>query len=287
MRPAQSRTFSLEVILMGAFIALCCSGSLSQAQLAGPLPPELEGVGVEEKLGNQIPLDAEFLDESGKPIRLRDCFDGKKPVLLTLNYFGCPMLCGLQLNGMLEALKEMSWSPGREFEMITLSFDPNETPILAKNKKQNYLREYGRAEAASGWHFLTGREQNIRALTDAVGFGFKYNEERGEYMHTAALILLTPQGKVSRYLYGVVYEPETIRLSLVEASEGKFINTLDKLILFCYHYDATEGRYSLAAMNLARFIGVITVLVIGGFLIHFWRREMKRPISTTIEGQHT
>lgn len=274
-------------LVLGVALAIGLRSDLSQAQLAGPLPPELEGIEIVEKLNTQIPLDTEFMNESGEPVKLRDYFDGQRPVLLTLNYFGCPMLCGLQLTGMLEALKEMPWTPGKEFELITLSFDANETPILAKNKKQNYLREYGRAEAASGWHFLTGREENIRALTDAVGFGFKYNEERGEYMHAAALILLSPEGKVTRYIYGIVYEPETIRLSLVEASEGKVTSTLDQLILFCYHYDAIEGRYALAAMNLARFFGALTVLALGGFLVHFWRREMKRPISTTIEGQQT
>lgn len=274
-------------LVLGVALAIGLRSDLSQAQLAGPLPPELEGIEIVEKLNTLIPLDTEFMNESGKPVKLRDYFDGQRPVLLTLNYFGCPMLCGLQLTGMLEALKEMPWTPGKEFELITLSFDANETPILAKNKKQNYLREYGRAEAASGWHFLTGREENIRALTDAVGFGFKYNEERGEYMHAAALILLSPEGKVTRYIYGIVYEPETIRLSLVEASEGKVTSTLDQLILFCYHYDAIEGRYALAAMNLARFFGALTVLALGGFLVHFWRREMKRPISTTIEGQQT
>ncbi len=259
---------------------------LVPAQLAGPVPPELEGVGVTEKLGTNIPLDLEFLDERGNPVKLRQFFDGKRPVLLTLNYFGCPMLCGLQMNGLLEALKEMAWTPGKEFEIITVSFDPGETPILAKNKKQNYLRELGRAEAATGWHFLTGRQEEIKALTDSVGFGFKYNDERQEYMHAAVLMMLSPVGKVSRYIYGIVYEPETIRLSLVEAAEGKVTSTLDRLILFCFHYDATEGRYTVAALTLARLFGLLTLAGIVFLLIHFWRREAHPPVSTAnIEGQ--
>ncbi len=272
--------------LLGVLILLVWGWPpISSAQLAGPVPPELEGVGVTEKLGVQIPLDLEFFDERGNPIKLRHFFDGKRPVLLTLNYFGCPMLCGLQMTGLLEALKDMSWTPGKEFEIITVSFDPGETPILAKNKKQNYLRELGRADAAKGWHFLTGRQDQIKALTDAVGFGYKYNDERQEYMHVAALMVMSPEGKVSRYIYGIVYEPETIRLSLVEAAEGKVTSTLDRLILFCFHYDATEGRYTLAALSLARFFGLLTLAGIAVLLIHFWRREARASISNrAIEG---
>jgi protein SCO1/2 len=193
------------------------------------------------------------------------------------------------MNGLLDALKGMTWTPGKEYEIVTVSFDPGETPILAKNKKQNYLRELGRAEAATGWHFLTGRATEIKALTDAVGFGFRYNDERQEYMHVAALMMMSPAGTVSRYIYGIVYEPETIRLSLVEAAEGKVTSTLDRLILFCYHYDATEGRYTIAALAVARFFGLLTLAGIAGFLIHFWRREARPPISTTttIEGHQT
>ena len=276
-----------SVRLLGGLILLTWGWvPLVPAQLAGPVPPELEGVGVTEKLGTNIPLDLEFLDERGNPVKLRQFFDGKRPVLLTLNYFGCPMLCGLQMNGLLEALKEMAWTPGKEFEIITVSFDHGETPILAKNKKQNYLRELGRAEAASGWHFLTGRQEEIKALTDSVGFGFKYNDERQEYMHAAVLMMLSPEGKVSRYIYGIVYEAETIRLSLVEAAEGKVTSTLDRLILFCFHYDATEGRYTVAALTLARLFGLITLAGIAFLLIHFWRRETHPPVSTAnIEGQ--
>jgi protein SCO1/2 len=277
-----------KFIGIAAVLAAGCAIQASTAFAARmePLPKELEGVGITEHLDGQIPLDLEFADERGKPVHLKDYFDGKRPVLLTLNYYGCPMLCGLQLNGLLEGLKELSWTPGKEFEIVTVSFDPNETPILAKVKKQNYMNEYGRPEAAKGWHFLTGHEKEIKALTDAAGFGYKYNEERGEYMHTAALFILKPDGRISRYLYGITYEASPLRLSLVEAADGKVGTTIDQLILFCYHYSASEGRYALAAANVMRLGGAATLLVVAGFLFTFWRREWGRVIPP-VEGQQT
>ncbi len=268
------------LLLMGTAL-----GSAS-AERMEPLPAQLEGVTITEQLNAQIPLELEFKDENGKTIRLADYFKPGRPVLLTLNYYGCPMLCGLQLNGLLDTIKELDWLPGNEFELVTVSFDPGETPILAKNKKQNYIREYGRPEAAPGWHFLTGREKEIRALTEAVGFGYRYDEENDEYQHAAALFILTPEGILSRYLYGVMYEPATLRLSLVEAGQGKIGSAMDQIILFCFHYDATEGRYAVAAMNLMRLAGLLTVLILAMVMMKFWRREWARGIPM-VEGRRT
>ena len=243
---------------------------------AEPLPDELEGVGITEHLEEKLPLDLKFVDSSGEAVSLERYFDGEKPVLLNLVYYTCPMLCGLVLNGMVEALQEVSMTAGDEFRIVTVSIDPSETATLAKLKKQNYIKEYGRPEAAAGWHFLIGEEKNIRALADAVGFGYTYNEKRGEYVHSAAIFVCTPDGVLSRYLYGIQYDPRTLRLSLLEAAEGKIGSPLDKIILYCFHYDAAEGRYAPAAMNLMRAGGMMAVLTLGVVLAVLWRRDRGR-----------
>jgi protein SCO1/2 len=278
MKAFETALFSLVLI-----VVLAGPGC---AQRAEPLPAELEGVTVTEKLNARIPLDLEFVDSQRNKVHLTDYFDGKKPVILTLNYYGCPMLCGLQLNGLLDGLKKLDWVAGKEFDIVTVSFDPGETPILAKNKKQNYLREYGRPEAAGGWHFLTGREKDIQALTESVGFGYRYDEKTDQYVHAAVAIVATPNGRVSRYLYGVIYDPNTLRLSLVEAGEGKVGSPFDRFFLFCYHYDATEGRYAIAAIKVMRFGGFLTLLVLAVFLVRYWVKETQKRIPDP-EGQQT
>lgn len=249
---------------------------LGDAARAEPLPPGLEGVGVTEKPESQVPLDAVFRDEDGREVRLGDFFRAGKPVILNLGYYGCPMLCGLVANGLVAGLKDLPWNAGQEFGVVTVSIDPNETPTLARLKKQSYLRELGRPVAAAGWHFLTGREPDIRALTEAVGFGFRWNEERREFAHAAVLIVLTPQGTVSRYLYGIEFDARTLRLSLVEAAEGKVGSPLDRILLYCFHYDASERRYALAAVKLMRAGGLVTALAVTGALALLWRREKRR-----------
>jgi len=249
---------------------------LGDAARAEPLPPGLEGVGVTEKPESQVPLDAVFRDEDGREVRLGDFFRAGKPVILNLGYYGCPMLCGLVANGLVAGLKDLPWNAGQEFGVVTVSIDPNETPTLARLKKQSYLRELGRPVAAAGWHFLTGREADIRALTEAVGFGFRWNEERREFAHAAVLIVLTPQGTVSRYLYGIEFDARTLRLSLVEAAEGKVGSPLDRILLYCFHYDASERRYALAAVKLMRAGGLVTALAVTGALTLLWRREKRR-----------
>jgi len=235
---------------------------------------------VVEKLNTRIPLDLEFVDQDGRRMRLRDYFDGRRPVLLTLNYFRCPMLCGLILNGLLDGLQQLDWTAGQNFRVLTVSFDPLETHDLAALKRQNYLAAYGRPAAAAGWDFLTGPPQAIQALLDATGFPVRWNDRRKEFIHPACVFVLTPDGRLSRYLYGVYFAPQTLRLSLVEASEGKIGTTVDHILLFCFHYDAAGRRYALAAMNLVRAGGLLTLLVLGGFLTLLWRRERRRSGAT-------
>jgi protein SCO1/2 len=246
------------------------------AQLADQVPAALEEVGVEEHLDAKLPLDLEFRDENGTVVRLGDYFDGERPVILTLNYYKCPMLCGLQLNGVVDGLMELDWTPGQEFEMVTVSINPLETPALATEKKQNYLKKYGRPSAASGWHFLTGREPEIRQLASTLGFGYTYDKETGEYAHAAAIFFSTPDGRVARYLYGIEYPPKRLRLALLEASAGEIGSTIDQIILYCYHYDPSSRRYSPVAMNIMRLGGSATAVVLGLTLGGYWLRELRR-----------
>lgn len=253
-----------------------------------PLPDELEGVGITEKLDNQVPLGLDFKDERGNTVKLEQYFNGKNPVILTLVYYRCPMLCGLILNGLTEATKEVGMTPGDEFQIVTVSIDPLETPQLATVKKQSFIKELGVPEAANGWHFLTGKEENIKKLADSVGYGYKWIESRKEFAHGSAIMILTPEGHVSRYLSGIQYDPKTVRLSLVEASEGKIGTAVDHFVLTCFQYDPSAGSYVPFAMGVMRIGGVLTMLLLGSLLTVFWIREMrKKKTSQTaqpIEG---
>ena len=255
-----------------AFVASLMFAASAHAQIVGDVD-QLEGVGVEEKLENSLPLDLEFTNSDGKNIRLRELFESGKPVLLSLNYSDCPMLCRLQLNGLVDGLRDMKLEPGEDFHIVSVSIDPSETPIRARQTKQNYLRSYGRAGTADGWHFLCGKKSAIDALSDAVGFQFKYVPERKEYAHAAVTIAVTPEGIVSRYLYGVMYPPQTLRLALVEAGEGKIGTTLDRVMLFCFHYDAATGRYAPVARRLMSLGAAATVAAMAIGLVPVWLRR--------------
>jgi len=265
-------------VTLRAVLALVLAGAWMPgvAQRTEPLPADLEGVGVTQRLDESVPLDLRFRDEAGNDVRLGDYFDSRRPVLLSLVYYDCPMLCTLVLDGMVRVLQGMDWVPGQNFEVITLSIDPHETPDLARQKKDNYLASYGRPEAATGWHFLTGDEDQIRALADAVGFRYRYLEQNGEFAHPAALFVLTPEGRISRYLFGVQHDPGTLRLSLVEASEGRIGTPVDKFLLYCYRYDAEAGTYAPVAMQIMRLGGGATAVVVGGVLLGFWLRDSRR-----------
>lgn len=240
------------------------------------LPKDLEGVGITEHLREQVPLDIPFVDSEGNNVRLSDYFQGDLPVILNLGYYSCPMLCGLVLNGLLDGLKELQYSPGEDYRVVTVSIDHTETSKLAGLKKKSVMEDFARPGAEEGWCFLTGTEENIRRLTDAVGFTFKWNEDRNEYAHAAGIQVLTPDGRLSRYLYGVVYEPNDLRLSLLEAADGKIGSPVDQILMFCYHYDAEKGRYAPAARKLMSAGAAFAVIVLGGALFTFWRREKKR-----------
>ncbi len=241
-----------------------------------PLPAALQGVTVEQRLNQQIPLDLTFRDEFGRSLPLSTYFSGHKPVILALVYYTCPMLCNMVLNGVESTLKAVSLDPGRDFEVVAVSFDPRDTPAIALAKRANYLQRYHRANTANGWHFLTGDEASIKALTAAVGFRYKFDPLTGQYAHASSIMILTPQGKLSRYFYGVEYAPRDMRLGLVEASQNKIGTPVDQILLFCYHYDPATGKYGAIAMNMVRFAGATFVLICGAFLFVAWRRDWRR-----------
>ncbi|TWT46757.1 hypothetical protein Pla111_18580 [Botrimarina hoheduenensis] len=243
---------------------------MAQAQLVTDLPPEMQGVGIDDKSGDKIPLDLRFRDENGKAISLAEIFDGERPVLLSLNYSDCPMLCGLQLNGLVSALGKLEWIAGKEFDVVSVSVDPLESPVRAKLTQQKYLRDYNRPGASAGFRFLTGPQKSITALADAIGFRYKYVPATGEYSHSAATMVVTPSGVLSRYLYGVMYDPQTIRLSLVEAGEGKIGSPLDQIILFCFHYDETKGRYGPVAKKIMSAGAGVTIFLMAAGLLPYW-----------------
>lgn len=269
-------------LILFSFIGLLCAGSVqAQGLNASNQPDILKKIGIDQKLGEQAPLDLEFYDEAGNAVRLQQYF-GEKPVILALVYYNCPMLCNLVLNGLTKNLKPLSFSAGEEFDIISLSFDPRETPALAAEKKKNYINDYGRASAASGWHFLTGDSANIARLTEAVGFRYQYDPVTQQYAHAGGIMVLTPQGKLARYFYGVDYPSRDLRLSLVEASENKIGSPVDQLLLYCYHYDPMTGKYGLVIMNVLRLAGIATVLVLAAFVIVMLRRDRKMAAGARV-----
>jgi protein SCO1/2 len=241
-----------------------------------PLPAGLQGVTIEQNLNHQVPLNLAFRDEFGRSLPLSTYFSGHKPVILALVYYTCPMLCNLVLSGMESSLRAISLDPGRDFEVVAVSFDPHDTPEIASAKRATYLQRYRRADTANGWHFLTGDEASIKVLTAAVGFRYKLDPVTGQYAHASAIMILTPDGKLSRYLYGVEYAPRDVRMGLVEASQNKIGSPVDQILLFCYHYDPSTGRYGAIAMNMVRFAGAGFVLICGAFLVIAWRRDWRR-----------
>ena len=245
-------------------------------------PTDTTGIGIFEKLDTQIPMDLSFTDEHGNTVTLGDYFDGRKPVVLTLVYYTCPGICNALLNGFAGTLADMTWTAGDEFEIVTVSIDPTESPALADGKKESYIKLYGRAEAADGWHFLVGEQDNITRLAEAVGFGYRYEEGTGLYTHAASLMICTPDGRLSRYLTDVVFEPATLQLALTEAADGTIGTPVERFLLrWCYTYDATSGTYVVAARKVMTIGGGVVVLLTVAGLGLLWRRELrvKRPKS--------
>lgn len=238
-------------------------------------PQQIINVGVDEKLESLLPLDAKFLDENGNEVELGSYFQGDRPVILNIAYYGCPMLCGLVTNGLVESLQQINWTPGDQYEVVTISIDPREGPKLAAAKKLSILDALDREGAEDGWHFLTGSEEQINRVTDAVGFNYQWNQQQQEYAHAAVIVLASPQGKVTRYLYGIKYPPKTLRLSLVESSEGKTGSTMDKVLLYCFQYDPDANSYSLAAYRLMQAGGAVTVVIMLLVLVPLWLRDAR------------
>jgi len=262
-----------RVALLVAMAAL--AGLQVAAAEESALPPALQDVGFDQKLGDQVPLDLVFRDETGREVTLGDYFDSR-PVVLSLVYYKCPMLCTLVLDGLTSSLKALSLVPGREFEIVTVSFDPRESPELALAKKEAYLARYGRPEAGEGWHFLTGEEESIRRLAAAVGFRYAYDPELDQFAHASGILVLTPESRIARVLFGIEYAPRDLKLSLVEASQGKIGTLVDQLLLFCFHYDPATGKYGAMVLNLVRAGGAVTVLGGGLAILGMLRRERRR-----------
>lgn len=242
-------------------------------------PRQLRDVGLDQKLDAQIPLDLTFQDEWNKPVALRDLFAHGKPVVLTLVYYECPMLCNLVLNGLVKTMRAMSLDAGKDFEIVTVSFDHREHADIAAAKKKSYIERYQRPGAEKGWHFLTGDEASIKRLADAVGFRFAFDETTGQFAHASGIMVATPQGKLARYLYGVEYSAKDLRLGLVEAAKGKIGNPVDQLMLYCFHYDPNTGKYSLAVVKTIQALGTATVLGLVALVFVLTRRDRRQKVA--------
>lgn len=259
-------------ILLSSLLLL---GALAVPALAqSNVPRSLRDVGFDQHLNEQIPLDLKFRDETGRVVRLGEYFSDR-PVIMVLAYYRCPMLCTEVLNGLTRALLDLFLSPGKDFTILTVSFDPREKPALAAAKKKTYVERLGRTGAEDGWHFLTGTEPNIKQLTKAVGFRYRYDEETDQYAHASGIVVLTPGGKVSRYFYDIRYSPRDLRLGLVEASDNRIGTPVDQILLYCFHYDPKQGRYGPAVMGFVRLGGVMTMLCMAGYVTWLWRKDRR------------
>lgn len=257
-------------------LALALAAAPAAAQRNDAVPDSLREVTVEPRLGETLPLDLEFVDDEGAAVTLAD-LAGERPIILAPVYYNCPMLCTMVLRGVTRTLRVLEFEPGREFDLVAFSIDPTETPEDAARVKAQHLEEYGKPETAAGWRFLTGDADSTAALAQAVGFGFQYIEETGEYAHTAAIIVITPEGRVSSYHLGIDYPARDLRLALVEAAGGEIGSWVDQALLFCYRYDPTIGKYTFAAWTTVRVAGLLTLALLVAFLVRAVRRERSGP----------
>jgi protein SCO1/2 len=244
------------------------SGPASQADAGN-----LKDIGIDQHLDQQIPLDLQFKDEDGNTVQLGKYFKKGRPVILTLVYYQCPMLCSEVLTGLNSAMQVMKFTAGNEYEVVTVSIDPRDTPEVAKEKKASYLKEYNRPGAEDGWHFLTGQPENIAKLAQTVGWKYRWEPKMNQFVHAAGIMLVTPQGKLAQYYYGIEYAPKDLRLGLIEASQDKIGNLVDAVLLYCYHYDQHTGKYGAVVSNMLRIGGAATILLLGGFIVLMVRRE--------------
>lgn len=278
------------ILLAAMLLATCAWAQMNNGIMSPPAstrPPRLENVGIEQHLDAQVPPDLTFRDDAGKAVKLGDYF-GRKPTILNLVYYNCTMLCGEALAGLASAMRLVKFDVGNEFDVITVSFDPRETPEMAAAKKKDYVARYGRANAAAGWYFLTGQAESINALTKAVGFQYQYDAKTNQYAHATAIMVLTPQGRISRYFYGVDFPPKDLRMGLVEASQGKIGNAVDAVLLYCYHYNPETGKYGAMVGNILRLAAAATILMLGTFLFILWRLDLsvtRKPAAKTQYAQ--
>lgn len=251
----------------------------TQAEKAGPLshgvPEEIQDVGVTEKLSQQISKSLEFTNDKNEKVTLGQYFTGNKPVLLSMVYYDCPSLCNFHLNGLLDVFRKTKLKVGQDFEFVAISMNHRETPELAAKKKANYLKELDQPGAENGWHFLVGSEENVKKIANEIGFRFKWNEAGQQYAHAAVAYVLTPDAIISRYLYGIEFPPQTLRLSLIEASQGKIGNIVDQIILFCFQFNPSQNKYTLYAFNVMRVGAILTAVLLAAFLLPYWRRERR------------
>jgi protein SCO1/2 len=247
------------------------------------LPSALQKIGIEQKLNEQVPLDAVFKDENGKEVKLGEYF-GKRPVILALVYYECPMLCNEVLNGLTGTLKSLTFDTGKDFDVVAISFDAreNDKPDLAKNKKESYMKRYGRPGTENGWHFLTGTQSEIDKVTKAVGFNYKWDEQSNQFAHAGGIMVTTPEGKLSRYLYGIDYAPKDVKFAVMESAQNKIGSAAEQLMLYCFHYDPATGKYGLSILRVIRLGGIATLIGLGAMLFVFWRKSKKREGAAEI-----
>ena len=279
MRRRRLRAAGLAAVLFLSAAPRAAAQSAAPVS-AAQLPAQLREVGVDQKLGASVPRDIELRDEAGRAVPL-GAYLGARPTVLALVYYECPMLCTLVLNGLVKAARVVTLDAGRDYDIIAVSINPKEGPSLAAEKRDLYVRTYARPAAASGWHFLTGSEGAIRRLADSVGFRYRYDPATGEYAHASAIMVLTPEGRVARYLYGIEYAARDLRLALVEASANRIGSPVDALLLYCFHYDPKSGRYGFVIMSVVRLLGSATVLGLGGFVWVMLRRERRGRKETS------
>ena len=291
---SRTRTRVLPLLVCLFSFAFCVSSA--DAQNAGPggyvdpqapglvstsTPPQLEGVGFKQRLDQALPLDAMFKDDSGRQVALGQLF-GSKPVILAFVYYQCPMLCTQVMNGLSSALKVMPFVAGKDYDVVLVSFDPRDTPAIAAEKKRAHLAYWSTERDGTAWHLLTGDEASIRRATSAAGFTYQWDERTGQFAHVSGVLVVTPDGRLSRYFYGVEFSPKELRLALVESGQGRIGSAIDELLLYCFHYDPESGRYGLVVMNLVRLGGVLTMLFMGGFILLMRRRESRPPAPSRL-----
>lgn len=241
----------------------------------GEKPKQLEGVGIDEKLGQNLDLGLTFKDENGQTVTLGSYYDGKKPVIVSPVYYSCPGLCNFHLNGLTDALKEMDWSTGEKYTVLAISFDPKEGPPVAKAKKENYMKIYGRPGTENGWHFLTGDEATVKKFTESIGFRYHWDENEMQWAHASAAIVTSPEGKITRYLPGILFDSKDVKFALIEGGQGKVGTFIEQLVLFCFHYNPQQSKYTVAVFNIMKIGGLITVLLLAILLFPVWIRARK------------